>query len=153
MLGMILICYTYFFLILIAIYRPKTPQELYNLCHAQARNIIERIFGVIKKHWVILTLPAHYDMTIQAHIPAALAAVHNYIIEHDPFEVPELQNPNFDIDPMPGQHVDADDVGELGEAELSNEEKERASAKGDSIAQAMWVQYQEVLAQAMDVDN
>ena len=27
---------------------PKNAQELFNLWHAQARNVIERIFGVLK---------------------------------------------------------------------------------------------------------
>jgi hypothetical protein len=63
---------------------PQNREELFNLRHAQARNIIERIFGVIKKRWRILIMPPSYDMKVQARIPAALAALHNFILEHDP---------------------------------------------------------------------
>ena len=31
-----------------SLYRPKTKEELFNLRHASARNVIERIFGVLK---------------------------------------------------------------------------------------------------------
>lgn len=54
-------------------------QELYNLRHASARNVVERIFGVLKCRFVILTHPPEYSMEIQARIPPALAAVHNFI--------------------------------------------------------------------------
>ncbi|KAF4616740.1 hypothetical protein D9613_008850 [Agrocybe pediades] len=65
--------------------RPANPQELFNLRHAQARNIIERIFGVLKKRWDILNRPPQFSMDIQAKIPPALAAVHNFIMEIDRF--------------------------------------------------------------------
>jgi hypothetical protein len=48
------------------ILRPRNKEELFNLRHAQARNVIEHIFGVIKKRWVILVLPSKFDMGLQA---------------------------------------------------------------------------------------
>ncbi|KAF7358246.1 putative transposase [Mycena venus] len=63
--------------------RPSNYKELYNLRHASARNVIECIFGVIKHRWTILTHPPHYDMKVQAQIPSALVALHNFILEHD----------------------------------------------------------------------
>jgi hypothetical protein len=66
--------------------RPQNKEELFNLCHAQARNVIERIFGVLKKRFRILLIGPEYDMTIQAQIPAALCALHNFIHIHDPQE-------------------------------------------------------------------
>ena len=33
---------------------PTTPQELFNLRHASARNIVERIFGILKNRFAIL---------------------------------------------------------------------------------------------------
>ncbi|KJA12995.1 hypothetical protein HYPSUDRAFT_152094, partial [Hypholoma sublateritium FD-334 SS-4] len=44
--------------------RPVNKEELFNLHHAQARNVIEPIFGVLKNHWDILNHPAQYNMTI-----------------------------------------------------------------------------------------
>ena len=51
---------------------PQNKEELFNLRHAQARNVIERIFGVLKKRFRILLIGPEYDITIQAQIPAAL---------------------------------------------------------------------------------
>jgi hypothetical protein len=57
-------------------YRPTNKKELFNLCHLLACNVIERTFGVLKKHFKILLLPAAYSMDIQAQILAALCALH-----------------------------------------------------------------------------
>ncbi|KAF7372562.1 putative nuclease HARBI1 [Mycena venus] len=66
--------------------RPANPWELFNLHHAQLRNVVKRIFGVIKGRWQILMRPPEYDMDIQARVPSALAAVHNFILKHDSIE-------------------------------------------------------------------
>lgn len=63
--------------------RPSNKEELFNLRHAQARNVIEHIFGVLKKRWNILNQAPQYDIDIQAQIPAGLAAVHNFIMDND----------------------------------------------------------------------
>jgi len=46
----------------------------------------------MKRHFKILVLPAEYNMHIQARIPVALAAVHNFIHEHDPSEINEYRS-------------------------------------------------------------
>ncbi len=56
-------------------------QELFNLCYAQAQNVVEHIFGVIKKQWVILVLLSQYNMDLQAYISAALCTLHNFILD------------------------------------------------------------------------
>jgi len=50
---------------------PQDYKELYNLRHSQARNIIERIFGVAKKHFVILRETNEYYMLTQAKVVSA----------------------------------------------------------------------------------
>ena len=74
-------------------YRPTNADELFNLWHAMARNIIERIFGVLKRCFCILVYPAEIDMDLQARIPAALAAIHNFIRIHDPDELTSFTEP------------------------------------------------------------
>jgi len=64
--------------------RPANKEELFNLHHSSARNVIERIFGVMKHRFRILLLAPEYSLEIQARIPAALAAIHNFIRSHDP---------------------------------------------------------------------
>jgi len=68
-------------------------RELFNLRHAALQNIIERLFGVLKRQWRILNIPPEYSMDIQAHIPAALCALHNLVNRFDP---EEYEHPEFD---------------------------------------------------------
>ena len=65
-------------------HRPSNAKELYNLWHASARNIIEWIFGILKRRFWILTIPPESSMAVQAHIPPALCTIHNFIWIHDP---------------------------------------------------------------------
>lgn len=48
--------------------RPKNHQELFNLRHAQAHNLIERIFGVVKRHFDLLHAAPEYSEELQAII-------------------------------------------------------------------------------------
>ena len=71
-------------------YRPRNKEELFNLRHASAWNIIEHIFGVIKCKYRILLIPPEYNMEIQACITASLAVVHNSICSHQLEEEEEI---------------------------------------------------------------
>ena len=68
------------------VYRPRNKEELFKLRHASARNVIECIFGVLKRRFQILLLALEYSTQIQARISAALCAIHNFIRIHDPAE-------------------------------------------------------------------
>jgi len=59
--------------------RPLNREELFNLHHASAQNVIERIFGIIKCRFHILLLPLEYSLEVQSRIPASLAAIYNFI--------------------------------------------------------------------------
>lgn len=119
-------------------FRPASPQELFNLRHAQARNAIERIFGVLKRRFRILVIPCKFKMSIQARIPPALCALHNFIRMHDSAEIGEF--PPDLVDPSPGEWN-----GSLGHGSASRAELHRAQALRDQIAQEMWEEYQQVL--------
>ena len=67
-------------------------EEPFNLWHASARNVIEQIFGVLKRRFWILLITPEYSLEIQAHIPAALATVHNFICHHEPGEDEIINN-------------------------------------------------------------
>ena len=47
----------------------------------------------MKQKWYIVQLPPEYKMEVQAHIPAALCAIHNFIQNLDPetFFEPEFE--------------------------------------------------------------
>ena len=67
-------------------------EELFNLQHTSACNVIRQIFGVLKcKFWILLITPK-YRLEIQAHIPTTLATVHNYICHHAPGEDEIINN-------------------------------------------------------------
>ena len=120
-------------------YRPANADELFNLRHASARNVIERIFGVLKRRFRILVYPAEIDMDLQARIPAALAAIHNFIRVHDPDELASFTE-SADLE---RGFVS----GELAAGQTRAAEKRRATMRRDEIAAAMWVQYQAELQQ------
>ena len=64
--------------------RPQNSKELFNLRHAQARNAIECIFGIVKRQFRILVAAPEYDIQTQAKIVLAICTLHNFIHIHDP---------------------------------------------------------------------
>ena len=79
--------YVAFFLLNInLIFSPANKEELFNLHHASACNVIECIFGVLKHRFRNLILPPAYSPELQAKIPAALCTIHNVIQELDASE-------------------------------------------------------------------
>jgi hypothetical protein len=113
------------------------------LRHASARNVIERIFGILKRRFRILRDPPEYNMDIQALIPPALAALHNFIRDFDPEDIHQYdddQLDNLEIGIAP------ESVGELGTGLVTPRETARANERRDRIAAEMWEQYQDYLA-------
>jgi hypothetical protein len=112
----------------------------------------------MKKRWVILTQPLHFTMSVQAHIPPALAALHNFIVGHDSTDVNKYlydENGNLDChDKQPGiRRAEEIDFGRLAATEIiSRAEKRQAEAYRDQMAQAMWDDYQRVLTERRDND-
>ncbi|KAH7917035.1 hypothetical protein BV22DRAFT_1027069, partial [Leucogyrophana mollusca] len=101
--------------------------------HASIRNIIERIFGVLKRRFKILVCPAEYSMDIQARIPPAMCLLHNIIRIYDPSELADMDD--IVADNAPGRH------GEAATGPANDAARRRAHALRDSIAAAMWEQY------------
>jgi hypothetical protein len=124
--------------------RPANPRELFNLRHAQLRNVVERIFGVVKRRWAILTRPPEFDMDIQARIPSALAALHNFILKHDSIEWDDILDMDVE-DPIPGTCSEENDFGVLVHGATTAQEKRQSEVRRDGIAQAMWESYQRLL--------
>ncbi|KAF8545759.1 hypothetical protein OG21DRAFT_1386753, partial [Imleria badia] len=101
--------------------------------HASARNVIECAFGVLKKHFRILLLPLPYSLNIQACIPVALCAIHNFIISHTP---DEGSIPDGDSDPDDPPQEDTND----SDTDLEDEEIGDTSLC-DRVASTMWDDY------------
>lgn len=107
---------------------------------------------MVKNQWSILTRPPHFDISIQAAIPPALAALHNFIMDLDLDDYKEYlaeddrEDCLGDFDPNPGQPHESV-YGDLTTSIVRQAEKERATLFRDRVAGAMWRQYQDVLAQ------
>jgi hypothetical protein len=105
--------------------------------------VIERIFGVLKRRFCILRYPAEIHMDLQARLPAALAAIHNFIRDHDPEELNDLS--------------EAEDLergfisGALADGQPGRAEREQANERRSEIASAMWIQYQAELQRRGDI--
>jgi hypothetical protein len=133
---------------------PTTPQELFNLRHASAQNIVERIFGILKNRFAILQHNPSLTPKVQAHLPAALAALHNVIRKYDPEEIDrcigELDVLEYDLDELDPELQDGAE-GELAKGPPKRAEKKNVEKRRDKMANQMWIQYQQVLWEKEDI--
>jgi hypothetical protein len=105
--------------------------------------VIEQIFSVLKRRFHILIIPPEYNMDVQACLPAALAALHNFIRDADPSEINEfVAEFNEEPDLQPGEQPS---TGELADGIPRAAERRRADARQREIADAMWGDYQRAL--------
>jgi hypothetical protein len=122
--------------------RPANSEELFNLRHASARNIVERIFGILKNRFGILRSNPNLDVDTQAKIAPALAAIHNVIRDYDSADLQALLN-EYDND-GPGVQVGghSEGTGNLAQGPARSVERRQADDRRDRIAGEMWQQYQ-----------
>lgn len=120
--------------------RPENPKELFNLRHASARNVVERLIGIFKRRFKILLNPPEYSLQMQAMIVPALAALHNFIRLHDSSDVIASAS-DAEQSSQNGYPTGPTEIGELG-FHISAEERTQAALKRDRIALDMWADYQ-----------
>ncbi|XP_042009183.1 uncharacterized protein LOC121757755 [Salvia splendens] len=114
---------------------PQTPEELFNLKHSKARNVIERSFALLKMRWGILRSPSYYPIEVQTGLIIACFLLHNFIRTHmevDPYE--ELLGVHYDD----GYVSDHDDpvlatISTVAPTPMW-------SKKRDDLAAAMWAE-------------
>lgn len=127
----------------LTINRPQTPKELFNLRHASARNIIERIFGVFKARFKILVSSPAYKFAVQAKLIAALAVVHNFIATHDQSMIDDALN-ELDAEQGLVAHEEQEDIHDFA-IDVNSAERHRANEFRDRVAERMWIDYQAIL--------
>lgn len=125
-------------LLLILTNRPLNEKELFNLRHAQARNIVERVFGIFKRRFKILVSTPEYSIDTQACLVQALAVAHNFIRIHDPDDEPDVGDAAEESGPDTNRDVAAIQ-------NVTRSERSRATQMRDRIAADMWKDYQEYL--------
>ncbi|XP_039048790.1 uncharacterized protein LOC120189636 [Hibiscus syriacus] len=88
-------------------HQPTTPQEYFNMKHYQARNCIERCFGILKARWAILRGKPFYPVKTQCRLISACCLLHNFIRSEMP------------IDPIESDYTeDSSHVEEINEVEM-----------------------------------
>jgi hypothetical protein len=98
--------------------RPANARELFNLRHSQARNVIERLFGIAKKRFPILVnMNAGFSIEAQAELVLCAFLLHSYLmLERDYFPnngAPLPEPDNNEVDPIlddAGMHTWRDDI-------------------------------------------
>ena len=127
--------------------RPRNAKELFNLRHAKLRNVIERIFGVMKKRFKALTLPRAFKMKAQARVVLALCVLHNILRDIGEWDDDDIEDENGPED-EDGEDFDQGQRRGQRPYNITNGERTRASAKRDAIAEAMWQDYSSLEDQA-----
>lgn len=120
---------------------------MYNLRHSTARNCIERCFGVIKRRFKIIATAPEYNIKAQARLIHAVCVLHNFILCHDPtdatvYDVVELQRRPPQTQMEDHVHMQGDEM-ENTLTGMDSEEDIR-----EQMAEEMWAQYQEYIANA-----
>ena len=74
-------------------YRPKNPRELFNLQNSMARNVVERIFGILKCQFSLMVASPEYSENKQVKFVSAFCVLHNFIsvYNQDFMDVPSAQ--------------------------------------------------------------
>jgi hypothetical protein len=125
---------------------PQNHKELYNLRHASLRNAIERIFGVLKKRFKVLTDQLEYRYGNQVQLINALCCLHNIIRViggddiYDKEWESEFKSGTQGTNIHMGQGVVTTKAITAAEAKMANELR-------DGIAEKMWAQYLRCLRQ------
>lgn len=102
--------------------RPQNPQEMFNLRHSRARNVIERAFAILRTRWGILRSAPNYEDKVNNRLVMACFLLHNFVRN-------EMQ-----VDPI---ELEMDDAA----AEIGDEEQFGFDvyAARDAIAENMWM--------------
>jgi hypothetical protein len=110
--------------------RPGNAKELFNLRHSSLRNVIERIFGVLKRQWQILGgKGCEYSIESQIDLFCALIGLYNFGKQNgeDLFE---------------DEAIDVQGSGKGEIEEVAGTGNIWMNQKRDSIAALMWKDYQ-----------
>jgi hypothetical protein len=107
----------------------------FNLRHASLRNVIERIFGVIKRKFKILSQMAEYSIDTQVALIPALCSLYNFIRQYEGDKVEDIEL----------EEEAEEDVEDLKAIDIRGSGNKYMNEKREEIAQQMWKDYQEYI--------
>ena len=58
---------------------PEIANELFNLCNASLRNVIETLFGIFKSRFTIFKTSPPFPYNIQTELVLTCAELHNFL--------------------------------------------------------------------------
>jgi hypothetical protein len=120
--------------------RPRNKKELFNLRHSSLRNVIERVFGVLKMRFPLLTNMTSYRYEFQVELVICIMILHNFIKSNQLYADPFDEQADANI---AGANEDIDE-NEILENEATNNDLKQWR---DDIAEQMWVDYQSYILQ------
>jgi len=124
--------------------KPLNKEELFNLRHAQLRNIIERAFGVIKKRFPLLVNMKSYDFDFQCELVLCCFMLHNFIRTHEAFESDDDSDSDDDDDDDEEVEEEFAQYRQPGTSERQRYNEAREWR--DNMATEMWTSYTDYLA-------
>jgi hypothetical protein len=123
--------------------RPQNHQELFNLQHSSAQNVIEQIFGVIKSRFEVMNSSCKYDICTQVKLIIVMSFLHNFIRVTDPQAV--LSRSDIRTAMTNRHQPETIEHGVLHASGITRAESACASQKQDEIALRMGADYQKLL--------
>lgn len=131
---------------------PQNERELYNKRHSQARNVIERTFGVLKNRFAILKTATQYCYKDQVSIVVACCVMHNYIRkanESDGYEedvtLDNEEVANFIASESPNECTDPNEDCNFGTPQplplYTQRQRDDWHSFRDNIAKRLWNDY------------
>ena len=121
---------------------PQTYKELFYHQHAKLCNVIEHIFGVIKWHFKVLVVAQEYSPIILSWLICRLLVLHNFIGTYDPANIPD--DTELEVAIVADQETACAEqlTVRLADQAVDREEWMQAVEHRESIALAMWAEYQ-----------
>ena len=121
--------------------RPEDKYKLFNLRHAMARNVIERVFEALKKKFKILNIPLAFPITIQTDIVLAITALWNFIRLYEKEPIPMIISGERDSDSASNSATSSQESQSHQPPTLTPAAR-RMNERRDAIAERMWQAYQ-----------
>ena len=128
--------------------RPQNKEELFNRRHAELRNAIERIFGILKRRFKILSKQAEFSIQTQINIVVVTTALYNFIASNERIEdldAEDRREAELQRQQQSQSSRRATKTFETPEEEATpaslKQESETMKARRDELAQRMWDDY------------